>query len=83
LGNQATSGVARLKLNPEKCQLIQKEVRYLRHILLLERISTDPEKLRIVRELPTLKKEHEIRSILAYASITDGLLLVSPTLRNR
>jgi hypothetical protein len=41
---------ARLKLNPEKCQLLQKEVRYLGHIVSPERISTDPEKLEAVRE---------------------------------
>lgn len=31
-----------LKHNPEKCQLLQREVLYLRHIVSLERISADP-----------------------------------------
>jgi hypothetical protein len=33
----------RLKLNPRKCQLLQKEVKYLGHIVSPEGISTDPE----------------------------------------
>jgi hypothetical protein len=34
---------AHLKLNPEKCQLLQKEVKYLGHIVSPEGISTDPD----------------------------------------
>jgi hypothetical protein len=55
---------ARLKLNPGKCQLLQKEVKYLRHTVSSEGISTDPEKLKAVREWPTPKDQHEIRSFL-------------------
>jgi hypothetical protein len=42
-----------LKLNPGKCQLLQKELKYLGHIASPEGISTDPEKLKAVRKLPT------------------------------
>jgi hypothetical protein len=55
---------ARLNLNPGKCQLLQKEVKYLEHIVLPEGISTDSEKLKAVREWPTPKNKHEIRSFL-------------------
>jgi len=34
-----------LKLNPEKCQLFRKEVRYLGHIVSSSGVTTDPEKL--------------------------------------
>jgi hypothetical protein len=44
---------ARLKLNPEKCQLFRREVRYLGYIVSPEGISTDPEKLNAVQEWPT------------------------------
>jgi hypothetical protein len=71
---------ARLKLNPEKCQFFQKEVRYLGHIVTPEGITTDTEKLKGVREWPTPKQKHEIRSFLAYAHITDDLFTVSPIL---
>jgi hypothetical protein len=43
---------------------LQKEIRYLGHIVSPERIPTDPEKLKAVREWPILKKTHEIRSFL-------------------
>jgi hypothetical protein len=56
---------ARLKLNPGKCQLLQKEVKYLGYIASSEGISTDPEKLKTVREWPTPKDKHEIRSFLS------------------
>jgi hypothetical protein len=72
---------ARLKLNPAKCQLFQKEVMYLGHIVSQEGVTTDPEKLKTVREWPTPKHKNEIRSFLAYPHITDDLFTVSPTLR--
>jgi hypothetical protein len=53
-----------LKLNPEKCQLLQKEVWYLRHIVSPKGVSTNNEKLKAVRECPTSKNKHEIRSFL-------------------
>jgi hypothetical protein len=43
---------------------LQKEVKYLRHIVSPEGISTDPKKLKAVREWPTPKVKHEIRSFL-------------------
>jgi hypothetical protein len=55
---------ARLKLNPGMCQLLQKEVKYLGHIVSPEGISKDPEKLKAVRQWPTPKDKHEIRSFL-------------------
>jgi hypothetical protein len=51
---------ARLKLNPEKCHLLQKEVLYLGHIVLPVGISTYSEKLKAVQKWPTLKNKHEI-----------------------
>jgi hypothetical protein len=71
-----------LKLNPENCQLYQKEVRYLGHILSPEGITTDTEKLKGTWELPSPKNKHEIRSFLAYSRIADALVPVSPSLRN-
>jgi hypothetical protein len=54
----------RLKFNPEKCQLLQNEVRYLGHIVSPEWITTDPEKLKAEREWPTPKNKHQFRSFL-------------------
>jgi hypothetical protein len=55
---------ARLKLIPEKCQHMQKEVRNLGHIVSPERKTTDPEELKAVRECSSPKNKHEIRSFL-------------------
>jgi hypothetical protein len=73
---------AGLNLNPEKCQLFQKEVRHLGHIISPEGITTDTEKLKAVRKWPTPKNKHKIKAFCAYANITNGLLTVPPTLRN-
>jgi hypothetical protein len=43
---------------------LQKEVKYLGHTVSSEGISTDPQKLKAVREWPTPKDKHEIRSFL-------------------
>jgi hypothetical protein len=53
-----------LKLNPDKCQLFQKEARYLWHIVSLEEVIVDSEKLKVVREWQTPRNKHEVRSFL-------------------
>jgi hypothetical protein len=53
-----------LKFNPEKYQLFQKEVWYIGNIVSPEGATTDPKKLKAVREWPTPKHKHEIRSFL-------------------
>jgi hypothetical protein len=57
-----------LNLNSKKCQLFQKEVRYVGHIVSPEGITTDPENLKAVRECPTPKNKHEVRSFLGLCS---------------
>jgi hypothetical protein len=54
----------RINLTAEKCQLFQKVVRYLGHIVSPKGIHNDPEKLKAVREWPTPKNEHEVRRFL-------------------
>jgi hypothetical protein len=46
------------------CHLFQKEVPYFRHIVSPEGIITNPKKLKAVREWPSPKNKHEIRSFL-------------------
>ena len=58
---------AGLKLKPEKCQFLQKSVRFLGHIVSSEGIGTDPEKTRAVAEWPTPTSVHETRQILGLA----------------
>jgi hypothetical protein len=52
------------KLNPEKCQHIQKKVRYLGRIVSPDGITTDLETLEAVREWPSPKSEHDVRRFL-------------------
>jgi hypothetical protein len=64
------------------CHLLQKEVRYLEHIVSPEVITTDPEKLKSMRVWPTPKNKHEIRSFLGLCMITGCLFPISPRLQN-
>jgi hypothetical protein len=54
-----------LKLNPEKFQPFHKEVQYFGNIMSPEGITTEPKKLRVLREWPTPKNKHEIGSFLS------------------
>jgi hypothetical protein len=54
----------RININPKKFHLFQNEVWYLGHIASPEGITTEPEKLEAVREWPTPKNKHEVRSFL-------------------
>jgi hypothetical protein len=53
---------ARLKLNPGKCHLLKKEVKNLGYIVSPEGTSTDPEKLKAVRELPTPRANKKLEA---------------------
>ena len=57
---------ARLKLKPGKCQLFQKEVSYLGHIVSQDGVATDPEKVEAVRNWPSPKCVQEVRSFLGF-----------------
>lgn len=59
---------AGLKLNPEKCQFVRKELKYLGHIVNREGISTDPEKVRCMKEFPTPVNVKTLRSFLGLVS---------------
>ena len=57
---------ANLKLKPSKCELLQKEVKFLGHVVNSEGVSTDPDKVRAVREWKTPKCSDETRSFLGF-----------------
>ena len=58
---------AGLKLKPKKCDLFKQRVRYLGHIVSPEGISTDPEKIKVVRDRPVPKSVKEVRSFVGLA----------------
>ncbi|KRZ02829.1 Transposon Ty3-I Gag-Pol polyprotein, partial [Trichinella zimbabwensis] len=57
-----------LKLNPQKCHLMRKTVRFLGHVLSENGMSTDEEKIRAVKEWPTPCFPSEVRQFLSLAS---------------
>ena len=59
---------AGLKLKPAKCNLFQKSVVYLGHVVSNDGIATDPEKIRAVQDWPTPRTVREVRSFLGLAS---------------
>ena len=59
---------ASLKLNPKKCSLLQKQVKYLGHVVSGEGIAMDPEKVESIRSWPTPTTAKEIRSFVGLCS---------------
>ena len=59
---------AKLKLSPQKCTLLQREVKFLGHIIGSAGVSTDPEKTRAVETWPTPTNLSELRSFLGLCS---------------
>ena len=59
---------ANLKLNPEKCNLFQKNVCFLGHVISEYGIATDPKKIESVKNWPTPKNLKDLRSFLGLCS---------------
>jgi hypothetical protein len=59
---------AGLKLKPSKCNLFQKRVNYLGHVVAEEGIHTDPAKIEAVQNWPTPGTTRQGRSLLGLAS---------------
>ena len=56
-----------LKIEPSKCHLFKKEVRYLGHVISEEGISTDQDKVRAILEWPEPKNPSELLTFLCTA----------------
>jgi len=57
-----------LKLKPSKFRLLQKHVAFLGHILSEVGVSTDPEKVRTIKDWPTPENLREVRSFVSLCS---------------
>lgn len=55
---------AGLKLSPTKCELCQKSVTYLGHVISPTGIGPDPEKVAAVRDWPTPRNQRDVRSFI-------------------
>ncbi|UYV64922.1 K02A2.6-like [Cordylochernes scorpioides] len=53
-----------LALNPKKCQLFQKSVKFLGHIVSTEGIRTSDDKISAIKNWPEPRDKHELRSFL-------------------
>lgn len=60
-------GEAGLKVRPEKCKLMRKEVAFLGHIISGQGIRTDPEKTDAIKTWPTPLSVKEVRAFLGLA----------------
>lgn len=56
-----------LKLKPSKCELFQKQVKYLGHIISAKGIETDPSKITDLQNWPKPTDVTEMRSFLGFA----------------
>ena len=58
---------AGLKINPKKCKLLCEQVVVLGHVVSGKGISTDPEKMRVIKEWPVPADESQLRAFLGTA----------------
>ena len=59
---------ANLKLKPSKCTFFQNEVKYLGHIVSVDGVKCDPEKVSSVKYWPVPESVSDVRSFLGIAS---------------
>ena len=52
---------ANLKLNPKKCELFRRKVRFLGHVVCAEGVTPDPDKVEAVKTWPVPRNAKEVR----------------------
>ena len=57
-----------LKLQPDKCEFLRKEVAYLGHIISDQGVKPNPDKIKAVQEFPVPRNAKDIKSFLGLAS---------------
>jgi len=57
-----------LKINPKKCNLFDRQMKYLGYIVSAEGVSTDPEKTAAVMEWFVLQNKKQVQSFLEFCS---------------
>lgn len=57
-----------LKLNPQKCEFLKKELLYLGHVVSNEGVLPDPEKIIAIKEFPVPTNSEEVKRFVAFAN---------------
>lgn len=57
-----------LKLNPNKCEFLKKEILYLGHTISSEGVSPDPSKIEVIQKFPIPKDSNEVKRFVAFAN---------------
>lgn len=57
-----------LKLNPNKCEFLKKELLYLGHVVSADGVLPDPEKIKAVQNYPVPKSADDTRRFVAFAN---------------
>lgn len=57
-----------LKLNPEKCDFLKKELLYLGHVISADGVCPDPQKVQGIQNYPVPKDEKEVKRFVASAN---------------
>ena len=75
---------AKLKMNPNKCIFMKREVKYLGHVVSSQGVTTDPEKISAVAEWPVPKDKKALRRFLGfclyYRKFVKGFSLIAKPL---
>lgn len=58
---------ANLKIQPDKCEFLRKEVAYLGHLITKEGVKPNPDKIRCIQNFPQPTNQKEIKSFLGLA----------------
>lgn len=53
-----------LTFKPTKCRFLQKEAKFLGHVISAQGVATDPEKTSVIRNYPELKNVRDVRAFL-------------------
>ena len=59
---------AKLKLNPKKCPLFQRKVRFLGHVVCAEGVTTDPDKVEAVKTWPVPRNAKDVRRFVGFCT---------------
>lgn len=58
---------ANLKLQPDKCEFLRREVAYLGHVITDNGVSPNPDKVKAISQFPTPKTPKDVKSFLGLA----------------